>query len=197
MPVSPHDIPAALAPIVVPETFSQGGPVYYAISGIPRPHPRPVALDDLPDRAQGNLAGFDGSPGRGSACFAIGGSMFHSKPIKCPHGKITRAPSGVAAGLGFLRPIGIPAVRGTVECFRSRHIFIERPVRFALRVVHDGRGPDIGPDKTTHSAPIRMDRIPIRIIIGIHMVANILLLLVGNALGGLGLDPRPGKRGQQ
>jgi hypothetical protein len=60
--------------------------------------------------------------------------------------------------------------------------------------VEDGLGFNVGADKPTLGRPIAMHRKPVRVVVGVHVVAQVLLLLIGDALDGVGLDFRAGQR---
>ena len=123
--------------------------------------------------------------------------MLDPKPINGPHHQITIAPRGIAVRLRFRRPIAVPPVGRAMESLRGRDVNVERPVGFPLGVVDDGLGSNVGADKPALGRPIAMHRKPLCVVVGVHVVAEVLLLLIGDALDGLGLDFRAGQRRQK
>ena len=61
----------------------------------------------------------------------------------------------------------------------------------------DGLGCDVGAHEPADGRPVAVHRKPVRVIVHVHVVAQVLLLLIGDALDGLGLDLRAGQRGQK
>ena len=82
MAIAPHHIPAPYTAVVMPNTFFERRRAYFPVTGISRPVPGPVALDDFVGRASGDLIGFDRDAiGLRSRYCAIGGGVFNTKPI--------------------------------------------------------------------------------------------------------------------
>ena len=196
--IAPDDVPASLTFVVVPDTFGAGSGADDAIAGVARAHPGPIALDEFIGGALGDLAGFDGGAlGGGAPGFAISGRMFDTEPIDGPHGQVAVAPTGVARGFGFSRPVGIPVIRRAVEGFGGGYVGVERSVGFALAIMDDGFGADVGPDESAGGTPIAVERVEILVIVGVHVIAEILLFLVRDTLDPLGLDLGAGQGWEQ
>ncbi len=79
----------------------------------------------------------------------------------------------------------------------SADVGVQRAVGFPHPVMDDLPGSDVRANKAPHRCPVGMSRIEIQIVIGVHVVAEVLLFLIGQALGGLALDFGPGQGRQQ
>src|ERR1041384_1660412 len=62
--VAPHQVPAALTAVVMPDAFLPGRRAPGAVSGVARAMPRPVSLNDFGGRLPRDLAGLDGRAAR-------------------------------------------------------------------------------------------------------------------------------------
>ena len=84
-----------------------------------------------------------------------------------------------------------------MEGLRGSHVQVQRAVRFSLGVVDDGFGRNIGAHESTDGRPVAVDRKPVHVVVRVHVVGEVLLLLIGDALDGLSLDFRAGQRRQK
>ena len=65
-----------------------------------------------------------------------------------------------------------------MEGFRGGHVYVQRTVCFALRIVDDGLGFNIGAHKSADGGPVAVHRKTVRVVVGVHVVAEILLFLI-------------------
>ena len=160
--------------------------------------PGPVALDDFCGRLQRDLAALDRNRLRAASRGEfISSDMLDAKPIDRPHHEITIAPRGIAVGLRFRRPVAVPPVGRAMEGLRGSHVQVQRTVGFSLGVVDNGFGRNIGAHESTDGCPVGVHRKPVHVVVRVHVVAEVLLLLIGDALDGLSLDFRAGQRRQK
>ncbi len=123
--------------------------------------------------------------------------MFDAEPIDSPHGKVAVTPSCVAGGLRFGWPIGIASIGRTVKRLGGPDVGIQRPIRLTRRVMDDGDCSHVRANETADSRPVSVNREKVAIIIGIHMVTEVLLFLIGDAFDRLRFNFGAGKRRQE
>src|SRR5262245_33821843 len=72
--------------------------------------------------------------------------------------------------------------------FRHPDVGVQWSIGLTHSVVHDRQRPHVSPNETADGRPVSMGWKELAILIGIHVITEVLLLLIGDAFDGLSFD---------